>query len=112
MNQEHKEKFAKLLHKDHTNLADNERRALFYIISGNEDLFSMVNYLYDFEEHCINLEVLEEGPVSFSSSTKSLILLGFNLFNSSNSADVSECLSVLDEENLNLAIEAVKVRFL
>lgn len=111
MIQEHKERFAKLLQRDHTNLADKERRSLFYIISGNEDLFSKTEHLYDFEEHCIKPEVLESGPVVFSSGTRRLVMLGFNLFNSSNPADVSECLTVLDEDNIKLAIEAIKIRF-
>ena len=111
MIQEHKERFAKLLQRDHTNLADKERRSLFYIISGNEDLFSMVNYLYDFEERCINPEVLDGNEVFFSSGAKALIKLGFNLYNGY-PADMCGCLSFLDEENLNLAIEAIKVRFL
>ena len=112
MNQEHKERFARLLQRDHTNLADKERRALFFIISGNEDLFSKVNHLYDFEEHVIKPETLEESRVDFSSGTRRLVMLGFNLFNSSNPADVSNCLSVLDEDNIKLAIEAIRIRFM
>lgn len=112
MDQAYKKKFAKLLQRDNTNFADKERRALFYIIAGNDELFKLVNHLYDFEEHCIKSDVLESKEILFTSATRELVRLGFNLYNDYNPADVSGCLSVLDEENLNLAIEAIRIRFL
>lgn len=110
MKQEHKERFAKLLQRDCTNLADKERRSLFFIISGNEDLFSKVNHLYDFEEHSIMPESLEENTVDLSSGARSLVTLGYSLYNAY-PADVFSCLSPLDEDNFELALEAIRIRF-
>lgn len=47
------ERFNELLERDGTHEKDRERRALFYIISGNDDLYGKVNHLYDFENQCI-----------------------------------------------------------
>lgn len=43
----HKNKFNQLLKRDQTYERDVERRALFYIIAGNEDLYNKVEFIYD-----------------------------------------------------------------
>ncbi len=60
---------------------DLERMSLFYIISGNEDLYMKKKSIYDFVENAINPECLNSDTVDFCSSSKTLIHLGFNLFN-------------------------------
>jgi len=61
-------------------------------------------------DHSIKLECLEENTVDLSSSSRNLIKLAFNLFNGY-PADIYETLSILDDHNFNLAIDAMKLRF-
>ena len=63
-----KENYRKLLIKDKTADTDVERKALFRIFS-NDDLFGKVTHLYDFKEHSIKPEALENGEVDLSSSS-------------------------------------------
>jgi len=82
---------------------------LFYIIAGNDDLFSKANSIYDFEENTIKTECLE-GGVDFCSSSRKLVKLGYNLFNGYD-ASVVVVFEGWDEDNTKLAIEAIKIRF-
>lgn len=52
------DRFNQLLKRDETHEKDRERRALFYIIAGNMDLYKKVNYIYDFENQCIKTHCL------------------------------------------------------
>ena len=61
-----------LLIKDNTAETDVERKALFRIFS-NDDLFGKVTHLYDFKEHSIKPESLENGEVDLSSSSRKLV---------------------------------------
>lgn len=98
-----------LLKRDNTHKEDIERKALFYIIAGNDDLYSKVNYIYDFQDHSINTECLESEEVDFCSSSRKLIKLAFNLYNGY-PADVLDTFYILDEGNFNLALNALKIR--
>lgn len=104
----HEEKYQFLLEKDGTHPQDLERKALFYILAGNYDLFEKKHFIYDFEEHSIIPECLESSY--FSTSAKKLIELGFNHFNGY-PADVNEVLRVQDNDNSILAIQSMEIRF-
>lgn len=58
------ERFNDLLERDQTSPGDYERKALFYILSGNKDLYQKVNGIYDFENHWIKSDCFEK--VDFS----------------------------------------------
>lgn len=58
MNCDHEARFIRLLEMDRTYLKDVERKALFYILSGNADLFKKVEHIYDFNDHSINTHCL------------------------------------------------------
>lgn len=105
----HEQRLQELLTKDNTHPKDMERKAMFYILSGNDDLYSKVNHIYDFEEKIIKTECLE-GEVDFSTSSRRLVKLAYNLYNQ-HPADVSDIFYALDEDNAALAIEAIKLRF-
>lgn len=148
MNIEHKKCYEKLLEQDKTHHSDNERKALFYIISGNSDLLKKAEHIYDFKDHSIKIEALGytaeqlsenremgekwmdrcnicelpleeheyhactycEALPDFCSSSRKLIRLAFNLYNGYE-ADVVDTFSILDYDNFNLAINAIKIRF-
>lgn len=104
------ERFNQMILQDNTSEHDRERRSFFFIMAGNEDLSNKITYFYDFEDHSIKPESLEENVVDLCSSSLKLVTLAFNLFNGY-PADVFETFSVLDHENLSLAIDAIKLRF-
>lgn len=89
--------------------SDVERHALFIILACNDDLFSKINTIYDFERHEINPDCFEQ--VDFCSSSRQLLKLGFNLYNDAHRADVSDTFSGLDETNAWIAALAILVRF-
>ena len=113
LNEKHKERFKELLQSDNTYREDVERRSLFYILSGNEDLFRKRNHIYDFKDHSIEPECLNSENVDFSTSSKALIRLGFNLYNSysDNSTSPVDILYSLDGNNYNLAMNGMDIRF-
>ena len=99
-----------LLTKDNTAETDVERKALFLIFS-TDDLFRKVTHLYDFKEHSIKPEALENGEVDLSSSSRKLVMAAFNLYNGHYKADICDTFAGLDDENFNLLIQAIKIRF-
>lgn len=105
----HTERFFDLLERDSTKRTDRERLALFYILA-EEDLYSKVNKLYDFEEHWILPENLEEGAVDLSGGAIAMVRIAYHLYNGYELNLVYE-LSRLDNENFELCINAVRMRF-
>ena len=92
---------------DKTHPKDTERESLFFIISGNDELWKMREQIYNFKEQCIEPDILESG---ICTSSKQLIKLGFNLFNNRPTDSVLDMLSVLDEHNFELAMKAIRIR--
>lgn len=105
----HEDRLACLLERDGTNERDLERKSLFYILSGNIDLYNKVDHIYDFEANSIKSKCLESGETDFCSSSRNLIKLAYNLYNGYG-ADVLETFAGLDQDNFNLAMEAIKMR--
>lgn len=99
-----------LLVKSNSTTSDLERLSMFYIFSGNDDLYNKVNFLYNFDENVIIADCLENCHQDFSGSSKSLIRLAFNLFNGY-PGDINEIFQSLDSQNANLAINAIKLRY-
>jgi hypothetical protein len=104
------ERFNLVLERDNTHKSDVERRAMFYILAGNDDLYRKINYIYDFEDRSIEVDCLENGRADFSGSSQRLVRLAFNLYNGF-PAEVLDSFQYLDEDNFNLAMGAIKIRF-
>ena len=102
-------RYQQLLERSGATPGDLERRALFHIISRNDELYSNGDSLYDFKENVIRTESLEED-VYLSSSSRKLVKLGYHLYNGYE-ASVLEVFSGLSDEDAKLAIEAIKIRF-
>ncbi|SCG83673.1 hypothetical protein DW1_2107 [Proteiniborus sp. DW1] len=113
LSSKHALKFRELIKEDNTHSKDSERQALFYIIGGNDDLFKKRHFIYNFKDNSINPECLTNGEVDFSTSSKALIRLGFNLYNNYKDDYISpmNIFYSLDENNYNLAVNAIDVRF-
>lgn len=76
LSKKHEMQYVTLLQLDKTHPKDVERLALFYIISGNQDLFVKSKAIYNFLEHLIEPDCLNRSAVDFSSSSRALIKLG------------------------------------
>lgn len=112
LNSKHKKRFINMIKIDNMSVSDIERASLFYIISGNDYLYDKRKYVYNYDDHSINLD-FKDSDVEFSSGIHSLIKLGFNLYNGWADEDTTpfKLLANLDYDNLNLARYALMVRF-
>lgn len=86
-----------------TNL-DCERLSLFYIISGNDDLFRKRHAIYDFTGNHLMFTNFKNLNTDFCSSSKALIRLGLNLFNGytdkyTNPLNILSCLGEQNARN-------------
>ena len=113
LNTTHKENFQSLLHIDQTHPSDSERRALFFILSGNPVLYGKKNLIYDFKRHCINIDI-DNTNLHLSSGIHSLLVLGRNLYNGYCDNDTSprNLFWHLDSKNILLAINTLKMFFI
>lgn len=108
----HKERFLGMMLEDNMSPYDSERASLFYIITGNDDLYRKRRFIYNSREHRI-CTCLDDADVDFSASMGSLIRLGFNLYNgwSDSYTTPRSLLGNLDNHNLLLAGNAIMIRF-
>lgn len=113
LNDKHKDIYLELIENSNVNPNDVERKVLFYIISGNDDLFKKKSSVYDFDEGFINFDCLDSSTVDFCSSSKALIRLGFNLYNgyTDNYTNPLDILGKLDFNNYLIANRAINIRF-
>ncbi|MEK4654401.1 DUF6075 family protein [Niallia sp. FSL W8-0954] len=105
----HQENFKFLLQKDGTHPNDIERKALFYILAGYEEITNQVDLFYDFQDRMIRIE--DDEIATLSSSGKALVQLGYNLYNNYPCGTVLELFRNLDMLNVELAINAINIRF-
>ena len=112
LNSKHMEQYLDLVIEDHMPTGDVERASLFYIISGNDDLYRKRRFIYDPKDHSIK-RCLDNTKVDFSSSMKALIKLGLNLYNgwSDEYTTPLDLLGCLDNNNRKLARNAIQIRF-
>lgn len=103
-------KYTELIERANVHQSDHERKSLFWILGNNSDLYSKINHIYDFEDNSIKIECLESSVVDLCSSSRRLIALAFNLYNGY-PADVSDTLFVLDKDNFEIAMKAIRIRF-
>jgi len=108
----HRDYYLSMVIEDDMSPSDIERASLFYIISGNDDLFRKRRFIYNSREHCIKT-CLNNNKVDFSSGMRSLIRLGFNLYNgwSDEYTTPLYLLGSLDAQNRKLAENALLIRF-
>ena len=108
----HKSRYLELLGIAGVSEYNLERQSLFYIISGNKDLYSKKNAIYDFYENAILSDCIISEKVDFCSSSKALIRLAYNLYNGYTDIHTNplDLLCWLDTENFFLAYQAILIR--
>lgn len=118
ISEKHEANFNILLKRSGIDLRDYERKAFFYIIASNSDLFEQIDKIYDFNKNLLRETVEdEEGnryfeDIRISSSSKRLLNLAIQLYNSYlNNQSVVDTFSLLDSNNFELAINSIKIRF-
>ena len=110
LSEEHENRFNNLVSMDRTYSEDIERHALFYIISGNDELFPRYDKIYDFKK---NMLKASWSKTPLCSSGDKLMQLGVNLYNGNAKRNLSVCdvFSSLDRKNRRLALNAIEIRF-
>jgi len=113
LNTIHQRNYLQLIQESQIHEHDIERKSLFYIISGDKDLFEKKKYIYNFYDNCIKTNCLNSTDVDFCSSSKGLIRLGFNLYNgyTDDFTNPLWILCGLDSRNFAIAIHAINIRF-
>lgn len=102
-------RYESLLMMDRTHDNDRGRKAMFYLIANSDELYKMVDSIYDFSRSDLKEEAYAID--SLSSSSRALLKLALNLFNES-PADVSDVFCNLDDKNFELAQESIKLKYL
>lgn len=108
----HRARYNKLTLISRLHDCDWERMSLFYIISGNEELYIKKKVICDFFDNSIMPECLTADKVDLCSSSKALIRLGFNLYNGYVDSYTNPLflLCGLDSKNLFIAFQAILLR--
>jgi len=109
LSKDHESRFEELCKRDRTHFRDMDRRALFFVIAGDQLLFKYVDLLYDFNGSSILLEVYDQPFLT--GDTRCLIDLAFNLYGSDAVCEIHSLFNTLDHYKSILAFNAIKYRF-
>ncbi|MGB3367908.1 MAG: DUF6075 family protein [Acidaminobacteraceae bacterium] len=101
-------RYENLLKLDSTDINDRNRKAMFYLLSCNDDIYRLIDYIYDFNTRDLIEDVLEKDNVS--SSYRAIIKLAFNLFNE-RPVDVSDVFCNLDSKNFDFVVKALEIKY-
>lgn len=96
---EHQKRFEELIEKDRTSIGNNERRQLFYVIAGCDDLWKVKDKIYDYD------------PRYFSSSLLNIYCRSLHLYNFHRKDIPTADLSGLDREHKKIAVNALCIYF-
>jgi hypothetical protein len=92
-------------------LRDRYWRGMLYLFSEHHKLNRCFTTEYfDFDDGIVNVKALKEKAKPWSDSEKFMLDLAMHLFNPNNKVDLSG-MDYLDEQNKQLAIEAIGMRY-
>ncbi|WP_415465241.1 DUF6075 family protein [Clostridium saccharoperbutylacetonicum] len=122
IDEDHKEKFNELMKNDNARDTDVERKALFYIVSGNEELYFQRDKIYNFKSHQIELGNYIEGKIMLSGGTNRMLYLAYHLYNGFNferidenkkdyELSINDIFSGIDIKGYKVCINALNIRF-
>jgi hypothetical protein len=92
-------------------LKDRYWRGMLYLFSEHHKLnrYFTTEY-FDFDSGIVKVKLLKEKSKPWSDSEKFMLDLALHLFNPTNKVDLSG-MDFLDEQNVQLAIEAIQMRY-
>lgn len=102
-------RYENLLLMDRTHDNDRNRKAMFYLIANSEDLYRLVDSIYDFSSS--ELKEDAESIEELSTSSRSLLKLALNLI-SEYPVDVSDVFCNLDSKNFEVAYKSLQLKYL
>lgn len=92
-------------------LKDKYWKPVIHLFKNNGKLNSVFTTKYfDLEEGTIKITALKRNAAPWSQSEKFMLNLALHLYNESNKVNLSD-MDYLDDYNLKLAMEAIKLRF-
>jgi hypothetical protein len=92
-------------------LKDKYWGSMLHLFIHNHKLKSVLTDKYfDFEEGTVSITTLKRKAAPWSKSEKFMLYLALHLFNSRNKVDLGD-MDYLDQNNMVLAIEAIKMRY-
>lgn len=106
---DHQERYRELLKKAQVKESEADWRAALFLLSS--PLLAGKGAARYVQPRKIELSDLMKAAGPWSSSEKALLRLAAALFNSSWKADINDVFWSLDHDNVNLALEALKIRF-
>lgn len=115
LNDNHKERFEKLMLKGNISKTDKERYIGMYVISGDEYLFDKIEDLYNFDDRCYIVDFVEDKlkfKRDLSTSEKAIMTFAFDIFTGENNIGINDLFSVLDIQNRQLILNAIKYRYI
>jgi hypothetical protein len=109
----HVTNYQKLLFQDHTHPKDIHRKSLFYIISGNEDLYLRRYSIYDFGNHEILPFNLVDERMSLGDGSRMLLRLAYNLYNGFDEGKLTprDVFYVMNKRDFIVAKGGIDLRF-
>nr|WP_312289494.1 DUF6075 family protein [Clostridium chromiireducens] len=119
---EHEELFKNLIERDNTSNGDNERKAFFYIIAGNNELYSQIDKIYNFTVNRIILDNYIQGKIMLSGGTSRMLYLAHHLYNGfsfkrinkdmeDRDLSINDVFSGLDVNGYKVCTNALHIRF-
>lgn len=117
LSEKHKLRFEELTKDIHP--GDKERLVAMFVFAGNDSLYSKSSKLYDFKknEFVFDIKENEEGEnkicwkTYLSSSEEKLALLALSLYGARDHVGIYELFRCLDNNNTELALNAIKYAF-
>lgn len=110
LNQDHEIRYKSLIRKDMTSDYDFEKIAMFYILSGNTDIWNKgIEKFYDFTEHGITPDKLKK--IDLCTSSKALINLAYQPYVGNNKYTINDIFKSLNADNAQLAFNAIEIRY-
>ena len=108
--EEHERYYFEFLEKDNTREGDLERQSLFYLLALNESTRTNIHSIYDFKNHWINIDSINESWQT-GSSTK-ITRFAFNLYNGyKENVDILNIFSSIDRDKFPMLFNAISIRF-
>jgi hypothetical protein len=109
----HVTNYQKLLFQDHTHPKNIHRKSLFYIISGNEDLYLRRYSIYDFGIHEILPINLVNELMSLGDGSRMLLRLAYNLYNGFDDGNLTprDIFYVMNKRDFIVAKGGIDMRF-